>query len=80
MAGEAAVTYQSPYLCAHQSRTHAPTDWEFALADALEAIFSGGAQQLDEVVSGLNASRVRPRHGGQWTAETFTAAMHELGA
>jgi hypothetical protein len=32
------------------------------------------------VVAGLNASRVRPPNGGDWTADNFTAVMRELGA
>jgi hypothetical protein len=73
------MSYQFPYLSAQQSRDHEPTDWELALADTLEAVFSSGAYELDAVVAGLNGSRVRPRQGGTWTAENFTALMHELG-
>ena len=74
------MSYVFPYLSAHQSRIGEPTDWELALADVLEAVFAGGARDLDEVVAGLNGSRVRPRQGGAWTADNFSALMHELGA
>ena len=73
-------TYTFPYLSPHQSRTREPTDWELALAGALEAAFSKGAFELDALVAALNASRVRPRDHGVWTTEIFTATMRELGA
>jgi len=72
--------YKFPYLSPHQTRTHEPTDWEVALADAIESAFGRGAHELDALVAALNASRVRPRQGGQWTAENFTTLMRELGA
>jgi hypothetical protein len=72
--------YNFPYLSPHQSRSHAPTDWEVALAEAIEGAFGQGAHELDALVAALNASRVRPRQGGQWTVENFTTLMRELGA
>jgi hypothetical protein len=72
--------YRSPYLEPHQTRTQAPSDWEMELSSAIENAFSKGAHELDELVAALNASRVRPRTGGGWTAENFTALMRELGA
>jgi hypothetical protein len=72
--------YTFPYLDPHQSRTREPTDWEMALASAMEAAFSKGAYELDALVAALNASRVRPREGGVWSPENLTATMRELGA
>lgn len=72
--------YQFPSLDPHQSRTHAPTAWQQELAAAIEGVFTKGARALDEVVAGLNATRVRPPGGGDWTAENFTSVMRELGA
>jgi hypothetical protein len=72
--------YRSPYLEPHQTRTHAPSDWERQLAGAIENAFAKGAHELDALVAALNASRVRPRAGGAWTSENFTALMRELGA
>ncbi len=72
--------YQYPYLSAHQTRTHEPTVWQMELAAAIEAIFAKGAHSLDELIEGLNGSRVKPPEGGPWTAENYTALMHELGA
>jgi hypothetical protein len=72
--------YSFPYLNPHQSRTRPPTDWEMSLADALEFAFGKGHYELPDLIAALNASRVRPREGGQWTVENFTALMRELGA
>lgn len=72
--------YRAPYLSAHQTRLHEPTDWEYSLADAVENAFSKGHHALPALVAALNASRVRPREGGQWTEQNFSALMAELGA
>jgi hypothetical protein len=47
---------------------------------SIESVFSKGARELDELIEGLNGTRVRPPNGGAWTKETFTAVMRELGA
>lgn len=73
-------SYQYPYLSPRQTRDQPPTAWQQELANALEGVFMQGAYELDEVVAGLNASRVRPPKGGEWTPENFTAVMTELGA
>lgn len=72
--------YQYPYLSAHQTRDAEPTAWQMELAAAIESIFAKGAHSLDELIEGLNGSRVRPPGGGAWTAENYTALMRELGA
>lgn len=74
------MTYQYPYLSSHQSQTREPTDWEMALASALEDAFGAGHYEMDDLIVALNASRVRPPHGGTWTSETFQSIMAELGA
>jgi hypothetical protein len=68
------------YLNPRQSTTREPSAWENELGDAIEAAFSEGCYELDALVRRLNLSRVRPREGGMWTAETFVATMRELGA
>jgi hypothetical protein len=73
-------TYSFPHLDAHQTQRAPTTDWESDLADAIEAAFAKGHQSLDELVAALNRSRMRPRAGGLWTPENFTALMRELGA
>jgi hypothetical protein len=72
--------YKYPYLDAHQSRTQDPTQWQQELANAIESVFAKGARELDEVVAGLNGTRVRPPNGADWTPEIFTNLMRELGA
>jgi hypothetical protein len=72
--------YAFPDLNPHQSRSHEPTQWQLDLAAAIEGIFATGAHSLDELVAGLNASRVRPLGGGSWTPENYIALMRELGA
>jgi len=73
------ASYGFPYLDPHQSRTRAPTEWEMALAGAIEAAFGQGHHELPALVAALNASRVRPREGGHWNEANFTALMRELG-
>jgi hypothetical protein len=72
--------YAYPYLDPIQSRTHEVTAWQQELANAIESVFTKGARELDEVVAGLNGTRVRPPNGADWTEENFTAVMRELGA
>ncbi len=72
--------YRFPYLEPRQSVTHEPTQWQMDLASAIESIFAKGDHSLDELIDGLNKSRVRPLNGGQWTAKYFTELMRELGA
>jgi len=72
--------YEYPYLSPHQARVQEPTAWQLDLAEAIEAAFAKGACELDALVAGLNASRVRPPSGGDWTVDNFQAVMRELGA
>ena len=72
--------YAYPYLEPVQTRTTKPTAWQQALANALEGVFAKGARELDEVVKGLNGTRVRPPSGDAWTPDNFTAVMREQGA
>jgi hypothetical protein len=74
------MSYQFPYLDAHQSRSQEPTQWQMELASALESIFAKGAHSLDALVEGLNGSRVKPPDGGAWTADKYKALIRELGA
>jgi hypothetical protein len=74
------ASYRFPHLDPHQSRTRPPNDWEMALAGAIEAAFGQGHHELPALIAALNASRVRPREGGEWTEAGFTALMRDLGA
>jgi hypothetical protein len=79
-AEELMTAYQYPYLSPHQTRLHEPTVWQQELANAIEGVFAKGAQEFDELVAGLNASRVRPPSGGEWTEANLSAVLRELGA
>ena len=72
--------YQFPYLSPHQSIVQEPTQWQLELASAMESIFAKGTHTLEDLIEGLNGSRVKPPDGGQWTADKYTALMRELGA
>jgi len=71
-------TYSFPYLSNAQSRFREPSEWEMNLASALEAAFGAGHQELPALIEALNAGRVRPRDGGTWTEQNFTALMRAL--
>jgi hypothetical protein len=63
-----------------QNRAAAPTDYENALADALEKVFETGAVELADVVLQLNGLGVKSPEGAAWTEESFTFEMNKLGA
>jgi hypothetical protein len=63
-----------------QASDREPTAWENEFADVLESAFSTGVRELEPLVAALNATRVRPREGGDWTSERFTSTVAELGA
>lgn len=63
-----------------QTRAAAPTAYENALGDALEAVFSAGAETVEQVVEGLNAHGFRRADGGAWSVDQFEAEMARLGA
>lgn len=71
--------YVFPYNEWRQSTERTPTDWESSLASAIEDAFGKGHHDLDALIGALNVSRVRPRNGGTWTRDNFTALMRELG-
>ena len=58
-----------------QTRAAPPTDYENALADALERVFGEGAETPAEVVKGLNALGFRRPDGGAWDEPGFEAEM-----
>lgn len=71
--------YKYPYLEVHQSRTQEPTAWQQELANAIESVFASGARELDEVIAGMNGTRVRAPDGSDWTVESFTTLIRQLG-
>ena len=72
--------YTFPYSQWRQSTDREPTAWEGSLAAAIEDAFGKGHHDLESLIVALNASRVRPRDGGEWTSDNFKSLMHELGA
>ncbi|MEK9646698.1 MAG: recombinase-like helix-turn-helix domain-containing protein, partial [Alphaproteobacteria bacterium] len=63
-----------------QTRLHEQTDFEKRLADAMEAAFSDGVTELDDLIARLNAEGIRDPDDCVWTQEKFRAVMAELGA
>ena len=63
-----------------QTRAAAPTEYETALGDALELVFDGGAETIEQVVEGLNRAALRGPDGLTWTTASFEAEMARLGA
>lgn len=61
-----------------QSRLDAPTSYENALADELEAVYGRGVHDLPGVVAALNESGVRPPDGRPWTEPAFVAELARL--
>jgi hypothetical protein len=67
-----------PYMNPRQAQRRAPTDYENLLGDALEAAFAGGARELGELVSRLNADGIRTPDGREWTAANFESILKGL--
>jgi hypothetical protein len=63
-----------------QNRAAAPTQFENALGDALEAAFDGGAETAEQVVAAFNAAAFRRPDGHAWTVTNFEADLALLGA
>lgn len=72
--------YAFPYQNPRQASDRDPTEWEDALAAAIEDAFSKGHHELDDLIEALNSSRTRPHNGQPWTAESFRQIVRELGA
>jgi hypothetical protein len=63
---------------AWQTRAAAPSAYERALADALQAIFADETYDLPGIVARLNRTAVRPPSGAAWTAASFVDEMARL--
>lgn len=63
-----------------QNRAAAPTQFENALGDALEAAFDGGAESVEQVVAAFNAAAFRRPDGRAWTVADLEADLALLGA
>jgi len=66
----------------HQSLGRPLTAEERALADALEAEFSAGQQDFEEVARALERARVKRPSGanGPWTAAVLEQELAEINA
>lgn len=71
--------YDSPVLLRWQTRPAPPSDYENALGDALEALFTREVYTLDAIVDGLNESGPADPDGKPWTETSFTSVMARLG-
>ena len=58
----------------------ASSDDDNKLADALEAAFTAGHHEIDDLVAALNRAGVPAPKGAAWTAESFKSEMKRLGA
>ena len=60
-----------------QARPQEPTDYENALAEALESAFSQNIDELPQIVGYLNENGPASPLGMTWTEETFTTETFE---
>ena len=66
------------YVERHQARTRAPTAYDDALGDALEAAFARGIHDVPGLVAALNRAAIATPAGEPWTEQNFAAVMHTL--
>lgn len=78
--GESRGGVENPFNLEWQTRAAPPTEFENRLGDALETIFAGGAQELAEVVAGLNGMQLFDAEGRPWTEASFQEILKRLGA
>lgn len=56
-----------------QTRSRVPENWELQLIATLETLFEQGAENLGELVSGLNGVRMHDQQGEPWSESSFQA-------
>jgi len=66
-------------LIVWQTRPAAPTEYEEALAAALEQIFTQRLYELPEIVAALNREGIRTPDGEVWSEANFQSTLSELG-
>ena len=66
-------------LIVWQTRAAPPTDYEEALASALEQIFTQRVYELPDIVAALNREGIRTPGGETWTEANFQSTFRELG-
>lgn len=62
-----------------QTRKAPPTEYENALANALEQAYASGAAGAEEIVESLNRHAFRDASGEPWTVASLAAEMAALG-
>lgn len=62
-----------------QTRQYEPDQFEQDLVAALQPVFGAGAEELSDVVAGLNQAGCFDRSGNLWTEDSFRSAMALLG-
>lgn len=55
-------------------------DYANQLGDQLETILGQGANELEDIVAGLNESDVSPPSGQAWTEDLLVSELRRLGA
>ena len=66
------------YIALHQARTRAPTAYDDALGDAIEAAFARGIHDLPGLVAALNHAGIATPQGEPWTEQNFAPLMNAL--
>lgn len=62
-----------------QTRSRVPESWELQLIATLETLFEQGAENLGELVSGLNGVRMYDQQGEPWSESSFQAFLQVNG-
>jgi len=71
--------FPEPWLRPHQARESTPTDYENALASAIEAAFAAGIWDLPGLVQRLNADGLRTPAGEPWTEARYREVLARMG-
>lgn len=71
--------FPAPWLEPHQAQTSPPTDYENALAGAIEAAFAAGIWDLAGLVRQLNADGLLTPSGEPFTEDRYEQLMAAMG-
>ena len=66
------------YIELHQAQTRAPTAYDNALGDAIEAAFAQGIHDLAGLIAALNGAGIATPDGEPWTEQNFAPVMNAL--
>lgn len=62
-----------------QTRSRVPESWELQLIATLEGLFEQGAENLTQLVDGLNGLRMHDQQGESWSEASFEAFLQVNG-